>query len=92
MPAGMRLIQAASFDPETTHAMGKAYDQACAGVNQSDIATRELIAKRIIEAARQGERDVATLATYGRATALEEGQASQRGSLVRRLAPEDRQP
>jgi hypothetical protein len=62
---GLRLIRAASFDPETTHAMGTAYDQACAGVAADDVARRELIAKRIIEAARRGERDVGRLAAYG---------------------------
>ncbi len=62
MPTGIGLIRAASFDPETTHAMGQAYDQACAGIDQGDVARRELIAKRIIEAARRGERDIARLA------------------------------
>ena len=34
--------------------MGQAYDQACAGIDQGDVVHRELIAKRIIEAARRG--------------------------------------
>ena len=72
MPAGIRLIRAASFDPETTHAMGQAYDQACAGVDQGDVAMHELIAKRIIESARRGERNVAKLAAYGRDKAFQE--------------------
>jgi hypothetical protein len=72
MPTGIRLIQAASFDPETTHAMGQAYDQACAGIDQGDVVHRELIAKRIIEAARRGERDIARLAASGREKAVQE--------------------
>jgi hypothetical protein len=80
MPAGIRLIRAASFDPETTHAMGQAYDQACAGIDQGDVAHCELIAKCIIEAARRGERDIARLAAYGREKALQESPTRQSGT------------
>jgi hypothetical protein len=48
-----------SFDPETTHAMGLAFDQARKALGLSDKmdgATR-LIADRIIDAAAAGERD-----------------------------------
>jgi hypothetical protein len=83
MPTGIQLIRAAAFDPETTHAMGQAYDQACAGIDQGDVAHRELVAKRIIEAARRGERDIARLAAYGGEKALQENPTShtpERGS------------
>ena len=45
------------FDDQTTRAMGEAFDAACAEKSeQSDIA-RELIALRIIEAVKNGERN-----------------------------------
>ena len=47
------------FAPELTSAMGDAYDKAIASLsnNDSDLAVRELVAKRIIRSARRGERD-----------------------------------
>jgi hypothetical protein len=48
-----------AFDPETTHAMGLAFDQARKAIGLSDKmdgATR-LLADRIIDAAAAGERD-----------------------------------
>jgi hypothetical protein len=62
---GLRLIEGAAFDPEITRLMGVAYEQACISVEQGNTAARELVAKRIIEAARRGERDPARLAAYG---------------------------
>jgi urease gamma subunit len=63
---GLRFIKAAaSFDPEAIRVMGLAYERACASLESDDPAARELIAKRIIEAARRGERGVASLAEYG---------------------------
>src|SRR5262249_54322996 len=52
------------FNPETTKLMGRAYEKACEGV--SDEVVRELIARRIIEAARRGERNLWKLIGYGR--------------------------
>ena len=48
-----------SFDDEATFAMGAAFDQACNSLRHLAYAdkVRELIAKRIIEAAINGERD-----------------------------------
>jgi hypothetical protein len=49
----------AAFDPDMTHIMGQAFDRACQGlydVGQPDIV-KEVIASRIIDAARDGERD-----------------------------------
>jgi hypothetical protein len=43
--------------------MGSAYEKATAGC--TDDSVREIIAKRIIKAARRGERDVERLAAYG---------------------------
>jgi hypothetical protein len=47
------------FDDEAIRAMGTAFDQACRSLR--DFAhldrVRELVAKRIIEAAKNGERD-----------------------------------
>jgi hypothetical protein len=62
---GLRLIEGAAFDPETTRVMGVAYEQACVALDEDNVAVRELVAKRIIEAARQGERSPAKLVAYG---------------------------
>ena len=47
------------FDDDTTLAMGAAFDRACSSLGRSarHDSARELIAKRIIEAATKGERD-----------------------------------
>jgi hypothetical protein len=47
------------FDPEATHAMSVAFDEACAalGVAETSARERELIATRIIDLAWGGERD-----------------------------------
>jgi hypothetical protein len=52
-----------SYDPETLEALGKAYDRALASLHDAGQphVVREVIAKRIIEAARKGERDPAKL-------------------------------
>jgi hypothetical protein len=60
----IRLIQGASFEPETTRLLGLAYERACENVAQ-DVTLRELLAKRLIEAARRGERDLEKLVEYG---------------------------
>jgi hypothetical protein len=51
------------FDEATTMAMGVAFDRACGSLRSFGTAStvREIIAKRIIEVARQGERDPARL-------------------------------
>jgi hypothetical protein len=52
-------IQDLSFDDEAARAMGAAFDQACVSLRHLAHAdkVREIIAKRIIEAAINGERD-----------------------------------
>jgi hypothetical protein len=48
-----------SFDPDTTHIMGQAFDDACKAlpnVVQSDLV-KYVIAKRIIQIAKNGERN-----------------------------------
>jgi hypothetical protein len=62
MPAPLR--QEASFNSETTRLLGLAYDRACAHAG-SDSKVREAVAKRIIEAAKRGERKLEKLADYG---------------------------
>jgi hypothetical protein len=47
------------FEPDATEAMGAAFEKACRSINgtgQPDII-REIIAKGIIDLARNGERD-----------------------------------
>ena len=60
----IRLIQGASFDAETTRLLGLAYERACEGL-APDVTVREAVAKRIIVAAKRGERDVERLIKYG---------------------------
>jgi hypothetical protein len=56
-------VQDVFFDDETTLAMGKAFDNACVSLRRFGtlITARELIAKRIVAAAKHGERDPARL-------------------------------
>jgi hypothetical protein len=52
-------IQYDSFDDAATSAMGEAFDRACVSLHRDGnlVKVREMIAKRIIAAARDGERD-----------------------------------
>lgn len=51
-----------AFDPETTAAMAMALDQVCRALNiDDDKPARATIAKRILDLARDGERDVMKL-------------------------------
>jgi hypothetical protein len=57
------FIQPGAFDPEAIGAMIEAFDAACqklGGIDPPEVA-REVIAGRIIAAARLGERDPARL-------------------------------
>jgi hypothetical protein len=52
-----------AFDPETVETLGKAYDMALAALRdmgQPEVV-REVLARRIIAAARKGKRDPAAL-------------------------------
>ena len=49
-----------AFDPQATQLMGSAYERACQAlhdIGQPD-TVKEIIARRIIEVAQTGERDV----------------------------------
>ena len=54
-------IQNVAFDDTATSAMGEAFDKACKSLRSFGTActVREIIAKRIIAAATNGERDPA---------------------------------
>jgi hypothetical protein len=56
-------IRGASFDDAATLAMGEAFDRACVSLPRfrTSVPVREIIARRIIEAAKNGERDPARL-------------------------------
>jgi hypothetical protein len=57
------LRPADAFDPDALEALGMAYDMALASlhdVGQPDVV-REVIARRIVRAAKKGERDTAKL-------------------------------
>jgi hypothetical protein len=55
------------FDDEATRLMGEAMDAACEGLRDTGqpALVREIIAKRIIEAAKKGECDPARLRAAG---------------------------
>ena len=50
-----------NFDPETTRLMGVAFESARAAVKRPGDLTDEMMAKKIIELANAGERDVEVL-------------------------------
>jgi hypothetical protein len=56
-------IQYVAFDDSATSAMGEAFDKACKSLRSFGTActVREIIAKRIIAVAKNGERDPARL-------------------------------
>ena len=49
----------ASFDPETTDIMGRAFERACEALHDvgQPAMVKDVIAKRIIDIAKTGERD-----------------------------------
>ena len=55
------------FDDKATRLMGEAMDAACEGLRDTGqpALVREIIAERIIEAAKKGERDPARLRAAG---------------------------
>ena len=58
MPIG-QFLNGENFDPETTHAMGVAFELACVALqlrNRSDPATTAMVAQKIIALAKAGER------------------------------------
>jgi hypothetical protein len=60
-----QLIQGAAFEPETTALMGGAYEAARLRLGAvQPAAVLETVAKRIIEAARRGERDPERLTAF----------------------------
>ena len=54
-------IQNVAFDDTATSAMGEAFDQACKSLQNLGSAVPEIIANRIIAAAKNGERDAVRL-------------------------------
>jgi hypothetical protein len=65
-----RFTRPGAFDPEAVAAMSEAFDAACNEIQNTDQpeVTREVIAGRIIAAARLGERDPARLLKAALAT------------------------
>ena len=53
------IQNSADFDDETTRRLGEAFDAACQSMGDRGLPdiVREIIARRIIAAAKQGERD-----------------------------------
>ena len=58
-----RFIQDVSFDDVAMRTMGAAFDQACDALGNfgTSVTAREIVAKRIIEVAKLGERDQSRL-------------------------------
>ena len=59
MADGLRFFQDGASDSDTTRAMGEAFERACQSLHdmgQPDVV-KEIIAKRIVEVAKTGERD-----------------------------------
>ena len=56
-------VKGGSFDAEIIRTMGQVFDKACSSLRDfgSAVLVREIIAKRIIAAAKNGERDPARL-------------------------------
>jgi hypothetical protein len=54
-----------SLDPEITSAMGEAFDAVCALLPTLSTIDRDIVAERIIDAARGGERDPNRLRNAG---------------------------
>lgn len=50
----MKVLVTAAFDPEITSAMGAAFEIVC---KEKPKSSRELVANRIIQLAKGGERD-----------------------------------
>jgi hypothetical protein len=61
VPMTIIPIRGASFDDAATLAMGEAFDRACKSLRNTGSAMREITANRIIELAKNGERDPARL-------------------------------
>ena len=62
MPSQRRtelLFQGAAFGPRATRVMGEAYERVCQSLNDvgQPSIVKEIIARRIVEAAKSGERD-----------------------------------
>src|ERR1700722_11889411 len=67
---------ASAFDGHATYVMGEAFDDYLQDSNLSDLV-REVIAERIIEAAKRGERDPQRLCSIALAAMNGERMASQ---------------
>jgi hypothetical protein len=55
----IQFLEDSSFDPETTRVMSQAFDAACRELNDGGqpLIVREVLAQRIIQAAKEGERN-----------------------------------
>jgi hypothetical protein len=60
-------IDRSLFDDYVTSVMGEAFDAACAELQDNNLSqlVREIIAERIIEATKRGERDPQLLCSIG---------------------------
>src|SRR5688572_16379149 len=54
-----RLLENGAFEPDAVKAMGIAFEDVCGALGLADTndALRDLVARKVIELAQQGERD-----------------------------------
>jgi hypothetical protein len=59
----IRLLQNSAFEPELINVMSAAFEQACRQLGLAETADplREIVARKIIECAQTGERELARL-------------------------------
>lgn len=59
----IRLLQNSAFEPELIKVMSAAFDQACGqlGLAKTEDPLREIVARKIIECAQTGERELTRL-------------------------------
>jgi hypothetical protein len=59
----LQFVSGGVFDDATTRILGEAFDAACKELNDTGqpVIVQEVMARRIIAAARRGERDVVRL-------------------------------
>lgn len=63
-----KFIRKYAFDDQTAHLISQAFDAACAEVGNQSNTILEIIALRIIDAVKKGERDPELLRRAGLAT------------------------
>jgi hypothetical protein len=72
------------FDPDTVKVLTASYEQACRFAGNPSVRTKDLFAKRILQAAKRGERDVQKLTECALVGLASEGMADAVSNPIRR--------